>query len=97
MPVQDTSRQDSAHQHRGYGDRNASAAYVGYSVWQFDALIRQGVLPRGVALTPNAKLIWSYAKLDAAIECAGRSRQPRRELRGAALLKSKAKQRRKSG
>src|SRR3974390_3222417 len=83
MPVptsKDSAHQDSAP--RGYTDRRGVAAYFNVSTWQVDEWVRQGVLPRGVTLTPGGKRFFSYRVLDLAYERAARSRKPGREPRG---------------
>jgi hypothetical protein len=66
----------------GYGDKWASSAYIGVSVWQFVGWTKVGILPRGFPLTPGGKLFWSFRALDAAMDKAARSRKPQREHRG---------------
>jgi hypothetical protein len=70
------------HPVRGYLDQADAAAYCGFSKDQFKVLITQGVFPRGRPLTPDGKLIFKIADLDAAIERAWRTRKPRRTQRG---------------
>ena len=86
MPSQSVSKalsdQDQHAAHRGYGDKWASSAYIGVSVWQFVGWTKAGILPRGFPLAPGGKFFWSFRALDAAMDKAARSRKPRREHRG---------------
>ncbi len=79
MPVPEDNHNNGT---RGYVGEADAAHYVGYSRDQFRRLVKQGIFPRGIFLTANAKAIWSLRRLDEAIEKAARSRKPRRQPRG---------------
>ena len=67
---------------RGYTDRKGAATYLGIGTWFFDALIREGKLPRGFPLSPNGKFFWSLRALDNSMAKAARSRRPKRKAQG---------------
>ena len=50
--------------------RERAAAYLGVSAGLFDAMVRQGQLPRPRLLGDGRVKVWDRADLDAAIEAA---------------------------
>ena len=67
---------------RALADTRSSATYTGLSIWQFGRLVKKGVFPRPIFLTPGGKAMFRLRDLDAAIDKAARSRRPRRKPRG---------------